>query len=85
MVFDDFVTQLESTAPGTDEAAELIKQMEALSKIVSASRAHDDAKINTLLGGMMSLLGIAGILTYEYTGHVITTKAIGFVSKIRQQ
>lgn len=85
VVFDKFVTELESQIPGSPEAEAICKQVETLAKVVNSTRDHDEARINTVLAGAMSLLGIAGILTYEYTGHVITSKAFGFVEKIRQK
>lgn len=85
VVFDKFVTELESSTPGSPEAEALVKQVETLAKVVNSTREHDESRVNTLLSGAFSLLGIGGILTYEYTGHVITTKGLNFVSKIRQK
>lgn len=84
VVLDEAVTHAESLTPGTEEYTDVCKQIEVLSRAVTTLSGPRDARINTLLSGAVSLLGIAGILTYEYTGHVVTTKAFSHIWKPKQ-
>lgn len=83
VVLDKAVTHAESLTPGTEEYNDVCKQIEILSRAVTTLSGPRDNMVNTLLSGAISILGITGILTYEYTGHVITTKAFSQIWKAK--
>lgn len=73
--------ELQNATPGTDEYAKILEQLERLNKIASTRKSEPWSK-NAVLAIVGNLVGIGAILQHERL-HVITTKAIGFVGKLK--
>jgi hypothetical protein len=73
--------ELEKTTPGTEGYSRIVEQLERLNKI-AASRKSEPVSWNGLISGGVNLLGIGLILNYERL-HVVTSKAVGFVTKLK--
>lgn len=73
--------ELVKATPGTDEYAKIVELLERLNKIAS-SRKSDPVSKDGLIAFIGNLAGIGLILNHERL-HVITTKALSFVTKSR--
>jgi hypothetical protein len=79
-VIDKLLTQLEETDVNSDEFPKIVDQLEKLHKMLPKPESW--VKPDILLPIFGNLIGIAAILHHEQA-HVITTKALSFVHKIR--
>ena len=66
--------------PTSEEYSVLVKQLDSLTKI--NSNTEDKVSKETMLAIAANLGGIAMILTHEQT-HALTSKAIGFIAKVK--
>lgn len=78
---NDVLKELKCISSSTEEYVVVIENLERLYSIKS-KKAELRLKPDTIAIIAANLVGIALILGYEQ-GHVITTKAIGFVTKGR--
>jgi hypothetical protein len=79
-VIDDALSKIEDAGIGTDEAAQIIDQLEKLHKMLPTKEST--VNFETLAPIVSNLVGILAILNFEKL-NPIATKAIGFVTKIR--
>lgn len=82
---DEVITVLQEkllvSDPTSDEFAKMVDQLDKLHKIKSHNK-DDRVTLATLLPVIGNLAGILAILNFEKAG-VITSKALGFVTKTR--
>lgn len=78
-------TQIDELRRLPASSKEYKDQLEILDRLyeIKAKEPNDRVSRNTLLTVGANLLGIGIILAYEQFGNVITTKALGFVTKTR--
>jgi len=67
--------------PESPEYVKIVDQLERLNKIALSNR-RDRVSTDGIIASLTSLLGIGMIIRHEQL-NVITTKAIGFVTKAR--
>lgn len=75
---DRLTLELKTTPPEEYDAK--LKRLEGLSKL--KEKSAEPLSPNTVASGVVNLLGIAMIIRHENL-NVITTKALGFVTKIK--
>jgi hypothetical protein len=78
-VIDDALSHLETIGIGAPEAGPIIDQLDKLHKMLPKKEPF--VKFETLAPIIGNLVGIVAILNYEKL-NPITSKAIGFVTKI---
>lgn len=87
---DDAIENLISGADGLDDGSEeqarAVESLKTLMELRAADKASKKFHVNpdVVTSGVMQLLGIVAILGFE-KANVITTKAIGFVPKVKAQ
>jgi len=81
LVMDAATAELLKETPGTERYNKIAEQLERLNKI-AASRKSEPISKNTLIAAVVNLAGIGLIIRHEQF-HTLTTKAIGFVGKLR--
>lgn len=74
--------QLDGLSVGTDEYADALTTLERLTKLHTQYKGKNQVSADAVVTAAASLGGIALILGFE-RAHVITTKAIGFVAKLK--
>jgi hypothetical protein len=83
---DDAITRLfDSLAgmdPESDEYSKTADQLVKLYKLNDESKSKKRVSPDTLANLTGSLGGILAILIFEKSGHIIATKALGFVTKL---
>jgi len=83
---DDAITRLfsslEGMSPDSEEYAKTADQLVKLYKLNDESKSKKRVSPDTLANLAGSLSGILAILIFEKSGHIIATKALGFVSKL---
>jgi hypothetical protein len=83
---DDAITRLfsslEGMEPDSDEYAKTADQLVKLYKLNDESKSKKRVSPDTLANLIGSLSGIVTILVFEKSGHIIATKALGFVTKL---
>ena len=81
--YDSAVMQLKTFLPGSEEYLDQLEVIERLHKlIVEKNSTKKQVSPDTVLNGVVGLLQVGAILGHERL-HNITTKAIGFVRKVR--
>ncbi|AWN05982.1 hypothetical protein SEA_PHERRYCRUZ_25 [Streptomyces phage PherryCruz] len=83
---DDAITRLfdslQGMEPDSDEYAKTADQLVKLYKLNDESKSKKRVSPDTLANLIGSLSGIVTILVFEKSGHIIATKALGFVTKL---
>lgn len=74
--------ELKTTEPGTAEFESLITQLERLYKLKIPVAEPKSVSPDALIAAGTNIGGILAILTFEHFA-VVTSKALGFVTKIR--
>lgn len=72
---------LQGMEPESEEYSKTADQLVKLYKLNDESKSKKRVSPDTLANLAGSLSGIVAILVFEKSGHVIATKALGFVSK----
>lgn len=81
VVIDDLLAELDSHEPESDEYSKIVDQIVKLYKLQEVdSSQRVSANTWAMIGG--NLAGIMLIINYERV-HVVATKALGLVSKVR--
>lgn len=80
-LIDMLYARMKDLPPESDDFSNTADQYVKLTKLRDESNARTRVSPDTMVGVLGSLAGILAILIYESTGHVITTKALGFVMK----
>lgn len=84
---DDAITRLYESLQGMDPASEeyskTADQLVKLYRLNDESQSKKRVSPDTLANLAGSLSGILAILLFEKSGHIIVTKALGFVMKSR--
>ena len=80
---DRCLTQMEELDSNTDEYTAMAANLEVLYKSKTHDASFGGIDPNTMLTVGGSLLSVALILFWEDTGHVVASKAMGFVNKPR--
>lgn len=80
-VIDELLTEMQTHEGHTDEYDTILKRLERLYKLKDADRPKRVSPDVALTVGA-NLVGILLILQYEQV-HVVTSKALGFVMKVR--
>lgn len=78
---DTALLALKELTPGSDEYAKVVDQLDKLYKMNALKGANRVSADGWLAAGA-SLAGIVAILAYEHA-HVVVSKAVGFVPKIK--
>lgn len=73
---------LQGMEPDSDEYAKTADQLVKLYKLNDESKSKKRVSPDTLANLIGSLSGIVTILVFEKSGHIIATKALGFVTKL---
>lgn len=73
---------LQGMEPDSDEYAKTADQLVKLYKLNDESKSKKRVSPDTLAQLIGSLSGIVTILVFEKSGHIIATKALGFVTKL---
>lgn len=73
---------LQGMDPETEEYSRTADQLVKLYRLNEESKSKKRVSPDTLANLTGSLGGILAILFFEKTGHIITSKALGFVSKL---
>ena len=83
---DDAISRLFDSLQGMDtdseEYSKTADQLLKLYKLNDESKSKKRVSPDTLANLIGSLSGIAAILIFEKSGHIIVTKALGFVTKL---
>lgn len=74
--------QMESLTADSDEYAAMVEQLEKLYKIKDP-KSKDQVNLKDWIPVIGSIGGILVIVTFEAMGHTLTSKALGFTSKLR--
>lgn len=75
-------SSLEGMEPDSDEYAKTADQLVKLYKLNDESKSKKRVSPDKLAELIGSLTGIVTILVFEKSGHIIATKAMGFVAKL---
>lgn len=78
---DKILFEMDAVDPASDKYAKLTEQLEKLYKIQISTKPERVSK-DALVGVGGSLAGIIAIILFE-KNNILTSKALGFVSKIR--
>lgn len=85
-LLDDAIARLFSSLqgmePDSEEYAKTADQLVKLYKLNDESKSKKRVSPDTLANLIGSLSGIVTILVFEKSGHIIATKALGFVTKL---
>lgn len=73
---------LQGMEPDSEEYSKTADQLVKLYKLNDESKSKKRVSPDTLANLIGSLSGIVTILVFEKSGHVIATKALGFVTKL---
>lgn len=83
---DDAISRLfislQEMEPESEEYAKTADQLVKLYKLNDESKSKKRVSPDTLANLAGSLSGIVAILLFEKSGHIIATKALGFVTKL---
>lgn len=83
---DDAITRLfdslQGMEPESEEYSKTADQLVKLYKLNDESKSKKRVSPDTLANLIGSLSGIVTILVFEKSGHIIVTKALGFVTKL---
>jgi hypothetical protein len=80
-VMDSIIEEMLKLEPNSDEYTAMAKNLETISKAKSYEK-EKGIKLDTIVFGIVNLLGIVMILKHEKID-IIATKALGFVLKWR--
>lgn len=75
-------SSLEGMDPESEEYSKTADQLVKLYKLNDESKSKKRVSPDTLANLIGSLSGIVTILVFEKSGHIIATKALGFVTKL---
>lgn len=75
------LAELKQHDPDTEQYATILTQIERLNTLATPEKEDKISKDNWLAAGT-NLLGIGIIVGYEHA-HVVTSKAVGFITKVR--
>lgn len=79
---DEVLLSMRMYSPDTDEYAKMLTQLERLYKLRSPKKESKSVSPDVLVNAIASVTGIGMILGFE-KAHVVTSKALSFVSKPR--
>lgn len=80
-LIDMLYVRMKELPPESDNFSNTADQYVKLTKLRDESNARTRVSPDALASVFGSLAGILAILSYERMGHVIATKAVGFVMK----
>jgi hypothetical protein len=83
MKIDEIFSEMAGFTGDTEEYNKLTDQLVKLKKLQKEMNPSWRPSSDAMIGAVSSVLGIVLILHYEKAG-VITSKALGFVNKMRQ-
>lgn len=76
------IAELKNHDVSSEEYKKVADQLEQLYKIDNTRKGTDRVSPDALIAAITSLTGIVAILGFEHAG-VITSKALGFVTKVK--
>ena len=83
-VIEHAISELEGMDAGSEERTRAVESLKTLMELRAADKASKKFNVNpdVITAGAMQLVGIFAILGFE-KANVITTKALGFVPKVK--
>lgn len=79
---DSIYEEMASVNADSQEYAAMVKQLSKLQKMKTQEKSNRRPTPDTVMIVVANLAGIAMIIGHE-RGHVITTKALGFITRMR--